>query len=202
LKAVLEQYEAVVDLESFRDMAHSKVAETAVKANGLLNKFQKGNTYLLLCNVRSFKSIFNDAVTAAVQLNLDRPSVRTSKAAYISHQKGIAAWPMLMLPHLLKILIVEYFFSFLTWLSHSYQSDSIETRLRGSIDTNKKLIRSYPELKAKTLSTQLSLFRHQMKYTNVQEAVEVMQSSRGCSQVIHSGGAANALTSDLSSDLL
>jgi len=46
IKAVLDQYEAVV--ESLRDMAHSKVSETAVKANGLLDKFQKGNTYLLL----------------------------------------------------------------------------------------------------------------------------------------------------------
>ena len=166
-KAVLDQYEAVV--ESLRDMAHSKVSETAVKANGLLDKFQKGNTYLLLqmalklfnilenlnrslqCrsalsatltgmleavkivrselqemrNVSSFKSIFNDAVTAAAQLNLDSielPRQHKPPKRYCGPANAHAASTA-------EDYYCVIFFSFLTWLAHSYQSDSIKTRL-------------------------------------------------------------------------
>jgi len=164
IKAVLDQYEAVV--ESLRDMAHSKVSETAVKANGLLDKFQKGNTYLLLpmalklfnilenlnrslqCrsatltgmleavkivrselqemrNVSSFKSIFNDAVTAAAQLNLDSielPRQHKPPKRYCGPANAYAASTA-------EDYYMSYFLSFLTWLAHSYQSDSIKTRL-------------------------------------------------------------------------
>lgn len=94
--SVKDNYKAV--LESLREMASSGSTESAAKANGLLDRFEKGETYLSL-------EMVTKPIAALEQLN------RSCQA-----RSAVVSGKILTLPH--YIIVYE--------ITHEYSAQNVE----------------------------------------------------------------------------